>query len=79
MSESRIEDGCRLAGQTHPTTIDEVFDELTAAERTADDVVVTYDDRWAVPGSVEVDVVRNAIDDEYSFGAIDLEARPLDR
>jgi hypothetical protein len=57
-----------------PPTIDAVFDQVRDATRTAS-VTTTYGE-LGIPLRVAVDPIRNAIDDEYSFGVENYTASP---
>src|SRR3954468_6381539 len=53
------------ADKNQPPTIDAVFRQIASSPG---DVKVSYGD-LGIPGRVAVDPIRNAIDDEYAFGA----------
>ncbi len=52
-------------------TIDGVFTTLAPEYQESDEVDATYDPEYGFPTAVNVDRIRNAIDDEWSFGVSD--------
>jgi hypothetical protein len=67
---------CGWLDEDDALTIDDVFAALREEFRESDEVNVTYDPEYGFPTSVEVDRIRNAIDDEWSFGVSDFVPKP---
>jgi hypothetical protein len=59
--------------ESWPLTVEDLFDEVDDAERTADDVVVSYDTELGYPTRIAIDRWKNAVDDEVTFVARDLQ------
>lgn len=57
---------------TWPLTVEDLFAEVDDAERTADDVTVSYDATLGFPRKIFIDHIENAIDDEMSYVVRDL-------
>lgn len=57
---------------TWPLTVEDLFAEVDEAERTADDVTVSYDATLGFPKKLFIDRIENAIDDEMSYVVRDL-------
>lgn len=57
--------------QLGPMTIDDVFARLDTALNHADEVTVTFDERFGFPVSITVDGDKDAIDDENSYQVSD--------
>ncbi len=56
-------------------TIDRLFTELEAVQNgKADEVTVTYDATYGFPAAINIDFIRNAVDDELSLSASGFEA-----
>ncbi|MFL6069846.1 MAG: DUF6174 domain-containing protein [Actinomycetes bacterium] len=55
-------------------TIDGLFVELGRAMKGADQVDVTYDAETGVPTQINVDWIRNAIDDEIGYAVTNFRA-----
>jgi hypothetical protein len=71
----RIRDGAPATGASWPR-VDELFaDVLARLKQPAARVSVAYDPEYGYPRSIVVDVLANAVDDEYSLTAANL--RPL--
>lgn len=56
--------------------LEQIFDSVAQALRTADSVSATFDARSGAPTTVSVDRLRDARDDEYGFGVSDLATLP---
>jgi hypothetical protein len=55
-------------------TIDKIFAELESGQASkADEVKVTYDATYGFPDQVNVDQIKNAMDDEYSLQISDFQ------
>ena len=75
VSVVRIRDGVPATGASWPR-VEELFaDVLARLQQPAARVSVAYDPAYGYPRSIVVDVLANAVDDEYSLTAANL--RPL--
>jgi hypothetical protein len=58
-------------------TIDRIFSELEAyTNGKADEVVVTYDPTYGFPTQANIDVIKNAVDDELALTVSSFEKLP---
>lgn len=57
-------------------TVEALFDLVARALREADDVDVTYDDRYGFPARLQVDPAADTVDDEYTVHVRDLVVEP---
>ena len=61
----------------HYATIDKLFSELEAdLGGKAEEVTVTYDATYGFPTSVNIDFIKNAVDDELYLSAAKFEKLP---
>ena len=59
-------------------TIDGLFEVLQRALKEADDVEVDYDAQYGFPTRIAIDYYKNAVDDEVSYRATDLQVPQVD-
>jgi hypothetical protein len=58
-------------------TIDKIFDELEKDKNgEADEVTVAYDEKYGYPAQVNIDFIKNAVDDEVSLQISAFEVLP---
>ena len=57
-------------------TIDKIFAELEKATGEADEVTVSYDDTYGFPEQIDIDFVKEAIDDELAMTISGFEVLP---
>jgi len=58
------------------TTIDALFAYTEQAVRKADEIRITYDPSYGFPSQVQIDFVKNAVDDELALRAENFQALP---
>jgi len=61
---------------TQYATIDHLFSELEADLNDADEITVTYDPTYGFPTDINIDFIKNAMDDELYLSASGLEILP---
>jgi hypothetical protein len=72
----RLRDGAPASGGAQWPRVDELFaDVLARLQQSAARVSAAYDPEYGYPRTIVVDVLANAVDDEYSLTAANL--RPL--
>jgi hypothetical protein len=71
VESATVKQSCMWLKPKDALTIDDVFTTLSKELRESDEVNATYDPEYGFPTSVDVDRIRNAIDDEWSFGVSD--------
>jgi hypothetical protein len=54
-------------------TIERLFDYTAAAQKNADEVIVTYDSEYGFPAQVNIDNIKEAVDDELSLSVSNFE------
>jgi len=57
-------------------TIDALFAYTEDAVRQADEIQIAYDPAYGFPSRVQIDFVKNAVDDELALGAENFQALP---
>ena len=68
-----LQEGWRML-EDESLTVERIFAELAEIQQQADAVDVVYDPELGHPRSVAVDVIEEAVDDEYAFSVEDLQA-----
>lgn len=58
------------------STIDRIFSELEADLEKADEVIVTYDPTYGFPTKINIDYIKDAIDDELALTVSNFEPLP---
>jgi len=61
---------------TQYATIDHLFSELEADLNDADEITVTYDPTYGFPTDINIDFIKEAMDDELYLSASGLEILP---
>lgn len=58
------------------STIDRIYSELEADLEKADEVIVTYDPTYGFPTKINIDYIKDAIDDELALTVSNFEPLP---
>jgi hypothetical protein len=70
------EPGPNMLFYSQVATIDDLFDTLAKALDEADEVKVAYDPTYGFPQTIDIDNIKEAIDDEISYEVTNFEVLP---